>query len=38
MGYEKRKEDFEPLLIRMKKLGFLGEYLNNNQTLFQFLT
>jgi len=31
------KEDFEPLLERMKQKGFLGEYLNENPALFQFL-
>ncbi len=31
------KDDFEPLVNRMKKKGFLGEYLNENQELFQFL-
>ena len=31
------KEDFEPLLTRMKQKGFLREYLNENQELFQFL-
>jgi threonine dehydratase len=31
------KEDFEPLVNRMKNKGFLGEYLNENQELFQFL-
>lgn len=33
----KNKQDFEPLLIRMKERGFLGEYLNDNPELFQFL-
>ena len=33
----KHKEDFKPLVERMKKLGFLGEYLNDNPQLFQFL-
>ncbi|WP_457611462.1 threonine ammonia-lyase IlvA [Lutibacter sp.] len=32
-----RKEDFEPLVIRMKQKGFLGEYLNEKPELFQFL-
>ena len=31
------KEDFEPLLSRMEQKGFFGEYLNNNEQLFQFL-
>tara|TARA_R110001583_G_scaffold50469_3_gene157520 strand:- start:3472 stop:4731 length:1260 start_codon:yes stop_codon:yes gene_type:complete len=31
------KEDFEPLVARMKQKGFLGEYLNDNPELFQFL-
>lgn len=31
------KEDFEPLLTRMKQKGFLGEYLNEKPELFQFL-
>lgn len=30
-------DDFEPLVARMKKKGFLGEYLNNKPALFQFL-
>lgn len=29
--------DFEPLVDRMKKKNFYGEYLNNNPNLFQFL-
>ncbi|MCF6180654.1 threonine ammonia-lyase IlvA [Lutibacter sp.] len=29
--------DFEPLLKRMKEKGFLGEYLNDKPSLFQFL-
>lgn len=33
----KRKDDFEPLLLRMKERGFLGEYLNDSPELFQFL-
>ena len=33
----KSKEDFEPLVARMKQKGFLSEYLNNNPELFQFL-
>jgi len=32
-----RKEDFEPLVKRMKQKGFLGEYLNEKPELFQFL-
>ncbi len=31
------KEDFTPLVNRMKQKGFLGEYLNENPELFQFL-
>jgi len=31
------KEDFEPLLTRMKQKGFLSEYLNEKPALFQFL-
>ena len=33
----KNKADFKPLVERMERLGFLGEYLNDNQQLFQFL-
>ena len=33
----KNKADFSPLLKRMKEKGFLGEYLNENPELFQFL-
>lgn len=33
----KNKKDFEPMLARMKTLGFYGEYLNNSPQLFQFL-
>jgi len=33
----KSKDDFEPLVTRMKQKGFLGEYLNDNPELFQFL-
>lgn len=33
----KSKDDFEPLLNRMKQKGFLGEYLNEKPELFQFL-
>ena len=33
----KAKEDFEPLVTRMKQKGFLSEYLNENPELFQFL-
>jgi len=29
--------DFDPLVERMKKKNFYGEYLNNNPNLFQFL-
>lgn len=31
------KDDFEPLVKRMKERGFLKEYLNDNPELFQFL-
>ncbi len=34
----KEKKDFEPLVKRMKALGFYGEYLNDNPTLFEFIT
>ncbi len=30
-------EDFEPLLDRMQERGFLGEYLNKKEELFQYL-
>jgi len=33
----KNKNDFAPLVKRMKELGFLGEYLNESPQLFQFL-
>ncbi len=33
----KYKEDFGPLLDRIKKKGFMGEYLNEKSDLFQFL-
>ncbi len=33
----KNKNNFAPLVKRMKELGFLGEYLNDNPQLFQFL-
>ncbi|MEL6561169.1 MAG: threonine ammonia-lyase [Bacteroidota bacterium] len=33
----KKKEDFEPLLNRMKERKFLGEYLNDNPDLFVYL-
>ena len=33
----KHRADFEPLLQRMKELGFYGEYLNDSPQLFQFL-
>ncbi len=33
----KAKADFAPLVGRMKDLGFLGEYLNQNSQLLQFL-
>ena len=31
------RDDFEPLVTRMKEKGFWGEYLNENPELFQFL-
>ena len=31
------KDDFKPLVDRMTEKGFLGEYLNENPELFQFL-
>lgn len=34
----KDKKDFKPLLLRMESLGFLGEYLNDNERLFEFIT
>lgn len=38
VGIELRqKADFEPLVSRMKQLGFFGEYLNDSPQLFQFL-
>jgi len=33
----KRKEDFAPLLQRMKEQQFFGEYLNDNEELFNYL-
>jgi threonine dehydratase len=33
----KRKEDFQPMLQRMKERQFFGEYLNDNLELFNFL-
>ncbi|MEN8123600.1 MAG: threonine ammonia-lyase IlvA [Bacteroidota bacterium] len=33
----KNKNDFSPLVKRMKEKGFMGEYLNENPQLFQFL-
>lgn len=33
----KNKESFHPLVKRMKKGGFFGDYLNNKPDLFQFL-
>ncbi len=33
----KRKEDFAPLINRMKNKNFLGEYLNDRPDLFQYL-
>ena len=34
---EKSKENFEPLVTRMKEKGFLGVYLNEKPDLFQYL-
>lgn len=34
----KNKKDFEPLLSRMKVLGFLGTYLNESPKLLEFIT
>lgn len=34
----KNKSDFEPLISRMEEFGFLGEYLNDNEQLFEFIT
>ncbi len=31
-------EDLEPLMQRMEERGFLGEYLNDKPTLFEYLT
>jgi threonine dehydratase len=33
----KRKSDFDPLVTRMKDLGFYGDYLNDKPQLFQLL-
>lgn len=33
----KGPDDFQPLIERMKELGFYGEYLNDSPQLFQFL-
>lgn len=33
----KRREDFDPLVGRMKELGFYGDYLNDKPQLFQLL-
>lgn len=33
----KKREDFDPLINRMKERKFLGEYLNNNPDLFVYL-
>ena len=33
----KDKNDFKPLLDRMQDLGFLGEYLNDDEKIFEFL-
>ena len=32
-----KREHFEPLMNRMKNMGFYGEYLNDSPQLFQFL-
>lgn len=34
----KSKDDFKPLITRMETLDFLGEYLNDNEQLFEFIT
>ena len=34
----KSKDDFKPLITRMEEFGFLGEYLNDNEQLFEFIT
>jgi len=34
----KAKEDFEPLLYRMQKLGFYGDYINDKHDLLDILT
>ena len=33
----KAKEDFEPLLTRMKQRNFFGEYLNEKPDLFSYM-
>ncbi|MEC9160486.1 MAG: threonine dehydratase, partial [Bacteroidota bacterium] len=33
----KSVKDFEPLIHRMKKKGFFGDYINDKPDLFQFL-
>ena len=33
----KSKDDFQPLIQKMKQMDFLGEYLNDNEELFRFL-
>ena len=33
----KSKDDFDPLLKRMKEMEFFGAYLNDSPQLFQFL-
>ena len=33
----KSKEDFDPLMERMKQRNFFGEYLNDNPDLFVYL-
>ncbi len=34
----KSKSDFKPLISRMEAFGFLGEYLNDNEQLFECIT
>ena len=33
----KDEKDLEPLIKRMKKNNFYGDYINNNESLFNFL-
>ena len=33
----KQSKDFDPLLKRMKEMGFFGKYLNDSPELFQYL-